>query len=204
MEGKLLKVEAISKKFHNIFRFTRRIAEVKLKDGSRHELIRHVLETGPAVSILPYFYDRNKKDWFVVLIRQYRPAVDAMCLEAPGGLTKEGKNLKLEMARELLEESGIIVKPSYIKVISTQHMANSFCDQVVHVGIVDLKINDLRMWRHSLNKNYGMISEREFTELVILPLRRVLNSPSLVTYTLTKYQIHDLARRLKFKEKKSK
>lgn len=198
MKGKLLKIEPISKKFHNVFRFTRRTAEVSLGNGYRYKFMRHVLETGPAVSILPYFYDRYKKDWYVVLVRQYRPAVNAMCLEAPGGLTQEGKNLKTEMARELLEESGIKVKPAEIKVIGKQHLAASFCDQVVHLGIVELKISDLRDIAHLQNGNHGVINEREFTEAVVMPISRVLKNSNLVTYTLAKYQIIDLANRLRY------
>jgi len=196
MKGKLLKIESISKKFHNVFRFTRRTAEVRLKDSSKRQFVRHVLETGPAVSILPYFYDKAKKDWYVVLVRQYRPAVDAMCLEAPGGLTQEGKNLKKEMARELLEESGIKVKPIDIKIVGKQHLAASFCDQVVHLGIVNLKISDSKELAHLRENNHGVAHEREFTEVVVMSISRILKNSNLVTYTLAKFQVYDLARRL--------
>ncbi|MBX4206175.1 NUDIX hydrolase [Candidatus Parcubacteria bacterium] len=199
MKGRLVKIEPISKKFHNVFRFTRRTAELSLGNGSLHTFIRHVFETGPAVSILPYFYDKAKKGWQVVLVRQYRPAVDAVCLEAPGGLAHKGKNIKREMARELLEESGITVKPSGIRIVGTQHLATSFCDQLVHLGIVNLKISDSKGIAHLQNGNHGVVNEREFTEVAIVPISRILKNPSLVTYTLAKYQVMDLARRLGIK-----
>jgi len=189
MKGKVIKIEAISKKFHNIFRFTRRTAEVKMKNGSRYKFVRHVFETGPAVSVLPYFYDKLKKDWYVVLIRQHRPAVDSLCLEAPGGLTKEGKKVKHEMARELLEESGINVTPSSIVIAGKQHHAPSFCDQVVHLGIVDLKIDSLKMLSHLRKQSHGLMSEKEFTEIVVVPLAKALTNPTLITYTLARYKI---------------
>jgi 8-oxo-dGTP pyrophosphatase MutT (NUDIX family) len=198
MKGKLTKVEIISKKFHNVFRFTRRSAQITLKDGKIYNFIRHVFETGPAVSVLPYFYDKKKKDWFVILVKQYRPAVDAICLEAPGGLTHDGKNLKSEMARELLEESGIKVKISDIKIVGKQHLATSFCDQVVHLGIVDLKINSCDDLEHLFKKNHGLINEREFTEVVVVPISKVIEKADLVTYTLARFQVYDLVYRLKY------
>lgn len=204
MKGRLLKVEPISKKFHNVFRFTRRTAEITLKDGRLYKFLRHVFETGPAVSVLPYFYDRIKKDWFVVLVKQYRPAVDAICLEAPGGLTHDGKNLKSEMARELLEESGIKVKASNIKIVGKQHLATSFCDQVVHLGVVDLKINSSKELVHLYNRNHGLINEKEFTEIVVVPISQVIKKSDLVTYTLAKYQVYELAFRLKYHTHKIK
>ncbi len=194
MEGKLIKIEPISKKFHNVFRFTRRTAQISLRNGTMYRFLRHVFETGPAVSILPYFYDKKKKEWFIVLVKQYRPAVDAMCLEAPGGLTKKGRNLKKEMARELVEESGIKVKPESIKIVGKQHLATSFCDQVVHLGIVEIK--NPHTLAELVNKHHGIINEREFTEIIIVPISRAIKNSNLVTYTLARYQIYDLALRL--------
>jgi 8-oxo-dGTP pyrophosphatase MutT (NUDIX family) len=197
MKGKLLKVEPISKKFHNVFRFTRRTAEVKLNNSKTYRFLRHVFETGPAVSVLPYFYDKAKKEWFVVLVKQYRPAVDAVCLEPTGGLTKKGANLKKEMARELFEEAGIRVNPSKIKIIGKQHLATSFCDQLIHLGIIDLGFHDSKYFLNTNKKNHGLINEKEFTEVILVSISSALNKSNLVTYTLAKYQILDLANRLK-------
>lgn len=198
MKGKLIKVTPLSKKFHNVFRFTRRTAEVSLDSGKIYRFVRHVLETGRAVSILPYFQDRENKKWYVVLVRQYRPAVDALSLEAPGGLLKEGKEVRREMARELREEAGIEVRPQDIVRVGDQHVANSFCDQEVHLGIIELKHRSARHFFKDLPYQHGVRSEREFTEVVVLPLRKLIQPRSKeVGYTLTQYQLLDLARRLK-------
>lgn len=199
IKGRILKIEAISKKFHNIFRFTRRTAEVIVGRKAKHSFVRHVLETGPAVSILPYFYYPYQKKCYVVLVRQYRPAVKEISLEAPGGLLKKGANVSREMARELFEEAGINVSPRTIRVIDTHHLASSFCDQIVHLGIVELKPKNVKEFITGLSKHNGLKSEKEFTEVVVLPLERTIAKKSPVKYTLAKYQLLDLAHRLRIK-----
>ena len=202
MKGRIQKIIPLSKKFHNVFRFTRRIAEVELAGGVRYSFVRHVLETGPAVSILPYFYDKESKDWHVILVRQYRPAVSAISLEAPGGLLNQGKSVKAEMARELHEEAGTRVSTRDIKVVDTHHLASSFCDQVVHLGIVCLPVESNKEFLRKLKRYHGVVSEHEFTQVISLPIQKLLTKSNLVKYTLTKYQIHDLARRLGYFSKK--
>jgi 8-oxo-dGTP pyrophosphatase MutT (NUDIX family) len=198
MRGKIKKITPISEKFHNIFRFTKRIAEVTLGDGTTHSLERHVLETGPAVSVLPYLYDKDEKQWHVVLVRQYRPAVDEMSLEAPGGLLEKGRNVREEMARELQEEAGIGINPLKIELIGEHHLASSFCDQVVHLGTIKLEIESIEVFLKNIKRHNGVVSEKEFTEVMILPLSKALKEKELVKYTLAKYQIYELAHRLNY------
>lgn len=46
------------------------------------------------------------KDHRVVLIRQWRPGVNAVCIEIPGGMIDPGEDPQTAAARELAEETG--------------------------------------------------------------------------------------------------
>ena len=67
------------------------------------------------------------EDKKVILVKQYRHAIDEVCLEIPGGCVDDtDKNFQEAIARELLEETGYSFKEfSYLGKISPNPSTNS-------------------------------------------------------------------------------
>lgn len=77
-----------------------RIDNVRLPDGmpARREIVEH----RDAVTIIPMDNDGN-----VLLVRQYRKAVEQELLEAPAGVMNEGETPEDAARRELAEETSL-------------------------------------------------------------------------------------------------
>jgi len=90
-------------------------------DGT--EFQRDVVRHPGAVSVVPL-----KSDGTVVLVRQYRAAVDAMVIEIPAGKRDVvGEAPELTAARELAEEVGLA--SGRMELLSTFHNSIGFSDE---------------------------------------------------------------------------
>lgn len=75
------------------------VATFEDPDGARFE--REIVRHGHAVAVVPIVEDR------VVLVRQYRPAIDEHLLELPAGMIDvDGESAEATARRELEEEAG--------------------------------------------------------------------------------------------------
>lgn len=94
-------------------------------DGERFE--RQVARHGGAVSVVP-IETGDDGEPVVVLVRQYRSAVDEWLLEIPAGRRdKEGEPAEETAARELIEEAGL--KPGRIEKLTEFYNSPGFTDQ---------------------------------------------------------------------------
>ncbi|GAB6170295.1 NUDIX hydrolase [Clostridium carnis] len=129
--------------------------DVELPDGNiaNRDIIRHP----GAAAIIP-FIDKNK----VVLINQYRKALDKELLEIPAG--KLGKNEEPIKAavRELEEETGY--KAKEIKYLGKIATAPGFCDEIIYL----YKATGLYLGEKSTD-------EDEFTENIVMSIEEVKN-----------------------------
>lgn len=73
------------------------------------------------------------EDGRVILIRQYRIAIDNVILEFPAGRVNEGEDVEDAVRRELLEEAGFIV--DRIERIGSFFTAPHFSDETVSVFV---------------------------------------------------------------------
>jgi len=86
------------------------------------ELVRH---PGGAAA-LPILSDGR-----VMLIRQFRPAVGGMVIEAPAGKLDDGEAPEACVRRELMEEIGY--RAGHLEKVGTMHSSVGFSDERIHL-----------------------------------------------------------------------
>ncbi len=92
--------------------------------GEEH--VREVVVFGSAVAILPIL-DNDK----VILLEQYRAAVDSWVLEIPAGKIEDGETPEEAAMRELIEETGY--RARYLKRIATLWLTPGYSDERIHI-----------------------------------------------------------------------
>lgn len=93
-------------------------------DGSIFE--RDVVHHPGAVAVVPLVGDD------IILVRQYRSAVDSRMWEIPAGLRDVDGEPPIETAqRELIEEIGM--RAGSLELISAVHNSVGFCDEQIHI-----------------------------------------------------------------------
>ena len=98
--------------------------EVRIGEKGWHtyQIVRH---PGGA-AVLPLHDDGT-----VTLIRQLRPAVEAIMIEAPAGRLEPGEEPPLCAMRELVEEAGVAAKK--IEPLGILHSSPGVFDEVIHL-----------------------------------------------------------------------
>jgi len=126
--------QAQEKKIEKIFKgkvLDVEVHTVTLPNGetSKRELINH----RGAVAILAL-----TKDDEVVLVEQYRKAIEAVTLEIPAGKLEPGEdNKKLSAIRELREETGYVVEEERLEKLCDVHVALGYSSELITIYYVD-------------------------------------------------------------------
>lgn len=147
-EGKILKVA---------------IDQVQLPNGSIAE--REVVHHPGAVAILAITPD-NK----IILVKQFRKAVNKVITEVPAGKLEKGENPIVCAARELKEETGY--SAGSIKEITKIYTSPGFADEIIHIFKAE-----------GLIKGNAAPDEDEFVEIVELPISEIdklINSDEII------------------------
>ena len=97
--------------------------EIKGPDGATHHriVVRH---PGASAVVLVDGDD-------VIMVRQYRAAVDREMLEIPAGKLDAGEDPESAAVREAVEETGH--KPTVVQHLTSMHTGPGFTDEVVHI-----------------------------------------------------------------------
>jgi len=110
------------------------IREVELPTGKRLDYL--VIGYPEAVAVLALTDDRE-----VIMVGQYRFAVDEYSWELPSGGIEDGESAENCARRELREETGYT--PGRIEPMITYHPSNAASNQVIHVFLaLDLERTD--------------------------------------------------------------
>lgn len=131
------------------------LLDVKLPDGTKG--IRNLIEHPGASAILPMFDDGK-----ILLVKQYRKAIERETLEIPAGKLDKNEDPKLCAKRELEEETGYSAKDiEYLGKIAT---APGFCNEIIYL----YKATGLTLGEKNTDDD-------EFTENIIISLDEVKN-----------------------------
>ncbi len=126
-----------------------------------------VIEAPNGANILPYFFFEGV--CHVVLVAQFRNAVETVTWEAPGGAINSG-GARLTMVRELYEETSIrIDDPVNIEIVFKEYLLPSLVNAFGWGGIVEIKRENLPP-----AAIHGKQQEEEFTLLIVKPLTEII------------------------------
>ncbi len=103
-----------------------RLDNVVLENGN--SATREIVEHPGAVGIIAI-----KDNGDIVLVRQYRKAVEQVLLELPAGKLEKGEDPKVCAARELAEETGYRAKK--MVYLSRYYTSPGFSNEVMHMYI---------------------------------------------------------------------
>lgn len=136
--------------------------EIEKKGYQKREIVEH----GGAVAIVA-LTDENE----VILIKQFRKAIEEIIWEIPAGKLEIGENPKECAIRELKEETGY--SADNLKLIHKFYSSPGFSNQKVYIylatGLVagEAKLDDgenLECYKVDLNEAYEMISKNEIED----------------------------------------
>jgi len=111
--------------------FSVEVEQKRFPNGREHqiEVVRHP----PAVVVIPI-----EADGRIVLIRQFRAAIDQELWEVPAGSLDEGESAEAAAARECEEEIGRV--PQRVERLGAWYPSPGYCDeQMIFFRAIDLR-----------------------------------------------------------------
>jgi ADP-ribose pyrophosphatase len=110
-----------------------RIDTVRTIDG--RETTREVVEHDPCITVVAIDADDN-----ILLVRQYRRAVDKALLEIPAGGIDRGEDIEAAVVREMREETGF--RPGKVERLGGFYSTPGFCDEYLYLYLAEDLIKD--------------------------------------------------------------
>lgn len=108
-----------------------RVAVAEFEGPTGERFVRDVVRSPGAVGVVPVLFDAEGVA-SVVLVRQYRPVLDAWMLEIPAGMRDvAGEPPETTAARELTEEAGLAAR--HLELLTVFHPSAGMTDATTHV-----------------------------------------------------------------------
>lgn len=131
-----------------------RVDTVRLPNGRTSQ--REIVEHRGAVAVVPLLDDET-----VLMIRQFRLAVNEVLLEVPAGTLEPDEPPEICAARELEEETGY--RANTLRKLFSQYLAPGYSQEILHVFLAQ-----------HLKKTAQRMEEDENVEVVSMPLHRAV------------------------------
>ena len=128
------------------------VATYESPDGERFE--RDVVRSPGAVGVVPVI-DGDDGTPHVLLVRQYRPTIDAELLEIPAGMRDvSGEAPEVTAERELAEEAGL--RADVLELLTVVHPSAGMTDSTTHLFLAT-GLHDVGIERHGPEEQHMTI-----------------------------------------------
>lgn len=131
-----------------------RVDTVRLPNGRLSQ--REIVEHRGAVAIVPMLDDET-----VLMIKQFRLAVNEVLLEVPAGTLEPGEAPEVCASRELEEETGY--RAGTLRPLFSQFLAPGYSQEILHVFLAQ-----------NLERTAQQMEEDENVEVVPMPIGRAV------------------------------
>lgn len=144
---------------HDYYIFDYDKIEVEMPNGERE--YRDKISKGSAVAVICIDSSTNE----IILVAQSRPVVNSITFELPAGHIDPNEYPRITAARELKEETGIEVNPTYLHELPTVYTSPGFTNERFYFYYIE--VNGIKIGEQSLdNDEFIEVMKVDYDEFI--------------------------------------